>query len=127
VAMVRPHFAEVESAFFTGTYRDDVGYAGGLMMPRNVLADWRRFLRRHDLENHDWVVAAQRHQERDILHLHALVADCDERTRDELVADWNLTRGFSSGPRLTDGGVAYCTRYALQQVREEVTFDWRLS
>lgn len=126
VEMLLPRFDGDECCFFTGTYRDAYGYPNGLMKADNVLRDFKRFLSRHNLENSPWVVCAEPHQERDIWHCHALIANCSPATRDLLKADWTTTRGWADAPQLHDGGVSYTTKYALKG-SDAVLFDWNLS
>jgi hypothetical protein len=126
VEMLLPHFSGDESCFFTGTYRDAYGYPNGMMKPDNVLRDFKRFLTRHDLDQNAWVVCAEPHQEREIWHCHALLANAGQATRALIKADWTHTRGWADAPQLHDGGVNYCTKYALKGT-EAVLFDWNLS
>lgn len=125
VAMMRPYFAGPDSCFFTGTYRDAYGYPNGITKPENVLRDFKRFL---SAQGHTaaWVVCAEPHQDREIWHCHALLANCSESARAILKAEWGATRGYADAPALLDGGVNYCTKYALKG-SNSIMFDWNLS
>lgn len=125
VEMLLPYFSDDDCCFFTGSYRDAYGYPNGMMKPANVLRDFKRFLAVHELEDVAWVVCAEPHQERDIWHCHALLANCPGFTRATLEASWTTTRGWSTAHPLHDGGVSYCTKYALKG-SDAVMFDWNL-
>lgn len=126
VELLLPFFSDENCCFFTGTYRDAYGYPNGLMKPNNVLRDFKRFLDTHNLSKSAWVVCAEPHQERDIWHCHALLADCPAATRSMLEAAWLASRGWASAHPLHDGGVSYCTKYALKG-SDSVMFEWNLS
>lgn len=121
----RPRFADNDSAYFTGTYRDDYGFANGLMLPRNVHRDFRRFLDRWDIPE-QFIVGVERHQFRDILHLHAVIAGpFSDYDRNRLKAAWEADRGFARVLPVLDGCESYVTKYALKGDTD--LFDWRLS
>jgi len=124
VGFIAEHMPMQAVGFFTGTYRDDYGYANGCTLGRNVLKDFQRFLKTHGLEAAPWVCCAEVHSERDILHLHALVGDLPTRAaRLEVENAWTQSRGWSSCHPLLDGGVRYCGKYALKS-HESSVFDW---
>src|SRR5450759_5857716 len=86
VGLVAQHMGLEDVCFFTGTYRDDYGYSHGLMLARNVQADFKRFLRELELSG-DWTNSVEPHPSgRDILHCHALVGDCTGAQRAQLKA-----------------------------------------
>lgn len=126
VEMLLPYFSDGECCFFTGTYRDAYGYPNGMMKPTNVLRDFKRFLALHGVDANQWVVCAEPHQERQIWHCHALLADCPAEVRVVLESEWTRTRGWSDAPQLHDGGVNYVTKYALKG-SDAILFDWNLS
>lgn len=123
VELVRSKMAGEDVCFFTGTYRDDYGYSFGLMKAHNVQRDWRRFLREQGLEDNSWVCAVESHKYRVVLHLHALLAGVSQERADQLAHAWNESRGWSSAPRCTDGGVAYTCKYALKAAEGD-SFEW---
>lgn len=126
VGMLRPYFSESDCCFFTGTYRDAYGYPNGITKPDNILRDFKRFLVDQGHDRNAWVVCAEPHQERDIWHCHALLANCDEATRAALKSAWYASRGGADAYPLLDGGVSYCTKYALKG-SDSILFDWNLS
>jgi hypothetical protein len=123
VDLVTGRLAGQEVCFFTGTYRDDYGFSMGLMAARNVQRDFRRFLKEQGLEAIDWVCAVEPHRYRVILHLHALLAGVDPRRSDELKRAWDLSRGWSTAPVCTDGGISYTCKYALKAAEAD-SFAW---
>lgn len=124
--MLMAYFYGDGHCFFTGTYRDEYGYPNGLMKPDNVLRDFKRWLKSHDLLDGYWVVCAEPHQERDIWHVHALLGNVTLGRQDELERDWSITRGWAKARPLHDGGIMYATKYALKG-QESCRFDWNLS
>jgi hypothetical protein len=123
VAMVRERMDGRSVCFFTGTYRDDYGYPMGLMKPRNVQRDFRRFLHEQGFDDTEWVCAVEAHRFRDILHLHALLAGVTGEQADALKHAWDMSRGWSTAPPCTDGGMAYTCKYALKAAEGD-SFDW---
>lgn len=124
--MVQEHMDPDGSVFFSGSYSDQYGLPHGLMKARNVVKDFKRFLVAEGLQNHEWVCAVERHKYRDVLHLHALISGAgDFHRRVELEQAWRASgrgRQVTADP-LLDGGVAYCSKYALK-AQEAAEFDW---
>lgn len=125
IEMLLPHFSDADCCFFTGTYSDEYGYPHGLMLPRNALADFRRFLADEGYQDNAWVVCAEPHQCRPIWHHHALLAGVDAAAGAHLKAAWVSSRGWADAPPLHDGGVCYATKYATKS-GNEVLFEWNL-
>jgi hypothetical protein len=124
VAMVSERLGDERVCFFTGSYRDDYGYANGLMLARNVQRDFKRFLAAYGYDDCDWVCAVEKHPSgRDVLHLHALLADMGPNEMLMMEHDWTESRGWSKAVRCHDGGVRYTCKYALKGAYVE-TFDW---
>jgi len=125
IAWLSPVFQGNDSCYFTGTYRDDYGLANGLMLQRNVFKDWTRFL--EDAHFHGrYIVAAEKHQYRDVLHLHAIIEG--PHTADEmrwLKYWWQAERGYARALPVLDGCASYVTKYALKGDAD--AFEWRLS
>lgn len=110
--------------FFTGSYADRYGYPHGLMLARNVQADFKRALTEAGFDNRDWFNAVEAHKTgRDILHCHALIADMSPQDMALLEATWTNTRGWSKAVRCHDGGINYCSKYILKS-NDDFTFDW---
>jgi len=116
------------SCFFTGTYRDEYGYSHGLMLGRNALKDFKRFLKSEGLEFQPWVCVAEEHKTgRDILHVHALIGGITgDSELERLRVSWGATRGYAKSVPLLDGGVRYCSKYALKN-QDASLFDWSWS
>lgn len=125
VGFINEHMDTGGAAFFTGTYSDPYGYANGCMLGRNVLKDFTRFLEAMQMADAPWVCCAEVHESgRDILHLHALVGNlADGRSRYGFESAWVDSRGWASCHPLLDGGVRYCSKYALKSY-ESSMFDW---
>ena len=114
------------SLYLTGTYSDDYGLAHGCTLPRNVHKDFRRWLVENDLQRSEFINGVERHQYRDVLHLHAVLAgDFDAAERERLAASWDVSRGFARALPVLDGCAAYVTKYALKVDTEH--FDWNLA
>lgn len=114
------------SAYFTGTYSDEYGYAHGLMLARNVHRDFRRFLVDRDLMAAPFINGVEQHRYRDILHCHAIIAgDFNDLELRLLAAEWAVERGYSRVLPVLDGCASYVTKYALKGDTE--AFDWNLS
>lgn len=113
------------SAYFTGTYSDAYGFPHGLMVVRNVHRDFHRFLDRWHVTE-PFIVGVERHQYRDILHLHGIIrGPFSEYELDRLKAAWEADRGFARVLPMTDRCASYVTKYALKGDTD--AFDWRLS
>lgn len=126
VRLIAEHMDTSEGAFCTLTYSDGYGYPHGLMLARNCLADWRRFLKSQGLSlpANPWTCCIERHQERDILHLHALLGGVDSaESRFGLQEAWQRDRGFCRISPILDGGVRYCAKYATKSL-EAAMFEW---
>lgn len=123
---VAPRFA-CDSAYFTGTYSDDYGFRFGLMVPRNVHKDLRRFLDKEiNLQDRDFISGVEKHRYRDILHFHGIIqGPFTARELEYLKALWSLSRGHCKVLPVKDGCASYVTKYALKGDTE--CFDWRLS
>lgn len=122
VTMVSDKLGDLPLVFFTGTYSDAYGMSHGLMLPRNVQADFKRALRDAGLADRRYINAVEPHRLRSVLHCHALI-EASEADAAVLQAVWDK-RGWSSAPRCTDGGVSYCCKYALKSASADA-FDWR--
>jgi hypothetical protein len=110
--------------FFSGSYSDKYGYPHGLMLPRNVQADFKRALADYGFANRDWFDAVEAHKTgRDVLHCHALIADMSREDMRLLEACWTRDRGWSKAVRCHDGGVNYCCKYVLKSNNGD-SFDW---
>lgn len=124
VGWLAPVFSDNGSAYLTGTYSDDYGVTNGLMLPRNVLKDFDRFLESFGYEGR-YVVGVEKHQFRDVLHLHGILeGPFDEKQRIWLKGWWSLDRGHSRVLPVLDGCSSYVTKYALKGDAE--CFGWRL-
>jgi len=124
VSLVQEKLGDERVCFFTGSYRDDVGYPNGFMLARNVQRDFKRFLAAGGYDDCDWVCAVEKHPSgRDVLHLHALLSNMTDTEMHALEHDWTESRGWSKAVRCHDGGVRYCCKYALKGAYVE-TFDW---
>lgn len=125
VRWLSPHFPP-GSLYFTGTYSDDYGFPHGLMVPRNVHKDFRRFLVDNGLMGHEFINGVEHHRYRDILHLHAVIrGDFSDVERRLLKARWESERGFARALPVLDGCTSYVTKYALKGDTE--SFDWNLA
>ncbi len=125
VAWLEPHFVDNASCYFTGTYSDEYGIPNGLMAQRNVHKDWKRYLKSFGYEG-KYVVAVERHQFRDVLHLHAILAGpFTDPQRAWLKAWWALDRGHARALPVLDKCASYITKYALKGDTD--SFEWRLS
>jgi len=112
--------------YFTGTYSDDYGTRHGLMLPRNVHKDFRRWLVEQGLTAHPFINGVEHHKYRDILHLHAVVqGDFTEADMRLLRAYWQADRGHARALPVLDGCASYVTKYALKGDTD--SFDWNLS
>jgi hypothetical protein len=130
VNWLAPVFADGEAAYFTGTYSDEYGYPHGLMLPRNVHADVRRFLLDRngfaDLSDRRWICGVEKHAYRDILHWHGIIeGPFTDDERRYLRWLWQGERGFAKVLPVQDGCASYVTKYALKGDTD--SFEWRLS
>lgn len=126
IAWLSPRFADLDSAYLTGTYSDEYGYPHGLTLARNVHKDFRRFLADHHLEERQFINGVEHHQYRDILHLHAIIEG--PFAPGELLAlkrCWERERGHAKALPVLDGCTSYVTKYALKGDTE--AFDWSLT
>jgi len=120
--MLAPHFQGNESAYFTGTYSDDYGFPHGLMAVRNVVKDWRSFLKGLGFDG-EWMLGVEKHQYRDILHVHAIVSGpYSQEDRERLRGWWAVDRGHARVLPVLDGCASYVTKYALKGDCEG--FEW---
>lgn len=111
--------------FFSMSYSDEYGYSHGLMLARNVQADFRRALKQYGLAEQRWCCAVEPHPSgRAILHAHALIADMTDCEMKYLEAAWTAERGWSKALRSRDGGVRYTCKYALKGA-DSSAFEWR--
>jgi len=125
LAWIAPRFKE-GAVYFTGTYSEEYGYANGLMSARNVHKDFRRFLAEHGMTNVEFVNGVEKHQYRDILHCHGIIAgEFTDLDRYLLDAEWQRDRGFCRVLPVLDGCASYVTKYALKNDTDN--FDWNLS
>lgn len=125
ICWLGPHFENGSAAYFTGTYSDEYGFPHGLMLARNVHADFRRFLNRHGYSDNEYIIGVEKHQYRDILHLHAIIGgDFDDIERRLLKAQWQAERGHARALPVLDGCASYITKYALKGDTE--CFEWNL-
>jgi len=125
VSWLAPAFADNDSAYFTGTYCDEYGESNGLMLPRNVHKDFRRFLAGFDFGDR-YIIGVEQHRYRDILHLHAIIEG--PYTPEQLLwlkRYWEQERGHARVLPVQDGCASYVTKYALKGDTDE--FEWRLS
>lgn len=124
--MVQDRMSGQGDVFFTGTYSDEYGYAHGLMLSRNIIKDFERFLTSQGLETHNWVCAVEKHKYRDILHLHALISSVGDTAQHIAIEQaWRQSkrgRQVTAAP-LADRGYAYCTKYALKG-ENSADFEW---
>jgi len=126
VELVRDNLARdgQELVFFTGTYSDEYGMSHGLMLPRNVQADFKRALKAAGLEDAGFICSVEPHRLRSVLHCHALIEATSEQVA-VLEHVWQ-ERGWCSAPVCTDGGFSYCCKYALKSSTPD-SFDWKWS
>jgi hypothetical protein len=125
VRWLAPRFKD-GSAYITGTYTDEYGFANGCTLPRNVHKDFRRFLKECGAEGHDFINGVEHHQYRDVLHLHAVLkGPYDAGELEWLKAYWSAKRGHARVLPVLDGCASYVTKYALKGDAE--AFDWSLS
>lgn len=124
VSWLAPVFAGTQSCYFTGTYSDAYGYPNGLMLVRNVHADFRRFLQSFEFDSR-YIVGVEHHAYRDILHLHAILEGpmTDDQMR-WVKAWWSAERGHARALPVLDGCASYVTKYALKGDTD--SFEWRL-
>lgn len=131
VRWLAPHFADNDSCYFTGTYSDDYGVPYGLMLPRNVVKDWLRFLDGDtgflDLTERKFIIGIEKHAFRNVLHFHGIIeGPLTEDERRYLKLCWHASqRGFCKPLPVLDGCASYVTKYALKGDTD--TFEWRLS
>lgn len=131
IEWLSPTFSGNESCYFTGTYSDAYGAPYGLMLPRNVVKDWKRFIEGDtgflDLDKRKYIIGIEKHAYRDILHLHGIIEGpftADERRYLKLC--WQASqRGFCKPLPVLDGCASYVTKYALKGDTE--SFEWRLT
>jgi hypothetical protein len=125
VSWLAPVFAGNDSAYFTGTYSDDYGESNGLMLPRNVHKDFRRYLASFDFGGR-YIVGVEQHRYRDILHLHSIIEG--PFTAEQLTwlkRFWSVERGHARCLPVLDGCASYVTKYALKGDTD--SFEWRLA
>jgi len=118
------------SAYITGTYRDEYGFANGLTLPRNVHKDVGRFINHEEgwlrIDDRRYICGVEQHRYRDILHWHGIIEG--PFTADELRwlrRLWLLDRGYARVLPVRDGCISYVTKYALK-ANDSEAFDWRL-
>lgn len=128
IAWLEPYFADNDSAYFTGTYADDYGFAHGLMLVRNVQKDFERFCEWAQIGDRDYVCGVEPHRFRDILHLHAVIEGPFSRVERELLKErWQNggkfgTRGFARVLPVLDRCESYVTKYALKNDSDAFAF-----
>lgn len=124
IAWLSPVFQDNESCYFTGTYSDDYGYSNGLTLQRNVFKDFTRFMDSFGFDG-QYIVGVERHQYRDILHLHGILAGGFTKEQRQWVKSWwESERGFARALPVLDGCASYVTKYALKGDTD--SFEWRL-
>jgi hypothetical protein len=130
VSLLSPHFGD-DAVNLTGTYSDNYGYSHGLMLARNVLADFRRALA-HERPGAflPWCIGIEHHNTgRDVLHFHAMVGgEWTEDDRAALKAYWDYSRGWSVAKAVSDAGgcVGYCAKHLLKRGAAD-NFDFQLA
>lgn len=125
VAWLAPVFSDCDALYFTGTYSDEYGLAHGLMLQRNVFKDFERFLESFEYEGR-YIIGVERHQYRDILHLHAILEGPFTAKQMRWVKDWwSAERGHARALPVLDGCASYVTKYALKGDTD--FFGFRLS
>lgn len=119
VTFLWPLFSGSTALNMTGTYSDDYGYSHGCMLPRNVEADFKRFLRSIGRSSVPWVLGIERHPSgRDVLHFHAMIGGgWDEAGMTQAAALWRHSRGWSCCRAVTNkaGATAYVTKHLMKQ------------
>jgi len=130
VGMFSPHFDGGGAMNLTGTYTDGYGYAHGLMLPRNIIKDFRAFIDQERPGVFDpWLIGVEAHNTgRDILHFHAMVGGTwSEADMERLQARWVYSRGWAVAKSVTAAGgcVAYCAKHLLKRGADD-TLDFRL-
>jgi hypothetical protein len=119
-----PHFADGEACNLTGTYSDDYGYSHGLMLTRNVIADFQRFRRKLGRGSSPACIGVEYHPttHRAILHFHAMLggswSDSDLRSAQ---AEWVISRGWCHAKRVE--GRAGCVEYAAKHLLKQGDAD----
>jgi len=130
VKFLGPYFDGAGAMNFTGTYSDSYGYGHGLMLPRNVIKDFRSFV---DQERpgvfEPWLIGVEQHNTgRDVLHFHAMVGGMwSEADMERFEARWGYSRGWAVAKSVTAAGgcVAYCAKHLLKRGADD-TLDFRL-
>lgn len=120
VDLLLPWFEGYRGLDFTGTYSDAYGYRNGLMLSRNVEADFRRFMSWKGLHHRPWAIGIERHPQthRNVLHLHAIVAgDWTREDCDDFRACWAVHRGHAKAKPVVDadGFCGYVCKHLLKQ------------
>jgi hypothetical protein len=115
-----PHFGNGGACNLTGTYSDEYGYSHGLMLPRNVITDFRAFLRSQGLIGRSYCIGVEYHPttHRAILHFHAMISgDFTDQDLDNLQAMFTATRGWAKAKPVTDrhGCARYAAKHLLKQ------------
>jgi hypothetical protein len=113
----------------TGTYSDAYGYSHGVMLARNVIKDFRAFLRSIGRLSEPACIGVERHPttDRDILHFHALVGGVWTDAQTQYAAEeWKRTRGWSVAKTVTNrvGCVEYSAKHLLKQRAEDHFEFW---
>jgi hypothetical protein len=127
-----PYFAQGSACNLTGTYSDAYGYKNGLMLARNVKADFQRFRQYLGRDKVAACMGIERGPQavssgRPILHFHAMLAG--EWSADELrdvERLWELHRGWSRAKAVTDRGgcVEYAAKHLLKGGAEDNFAFW---
>lgn len=107
------------ASFFTGTFRDD--YEWPPYTPRALFKDTKRFLKASQHRGRYFLVA-ERHQWRDVLHVHGLLPALEQQERLALMAMWEEHRGFARLLPATGAAFPYVCKYALK--RADSAGDW---
>ena len=117
--LLQPMFGDGESCNLTGTYSDAYGYSHGCMLVRNVVKDFRAFLRHLERSEDASCIGVEYHPSgRNILHFHALLGG---RWTDGEILEaqylWTMYRGWGKAKRVVDreGCVKYAAKHLLKQ------------
>lgn len=125
IQLVTSNLLPERLCFFSGSYSNEYGYPHGLMLARNVQADFRRALEAFGFGDRGFTCSVEQHPSgRDVLHLHALVEELTRQEMAELEQLWTESRGWSKAVPCHDGGVRYVCKYALKGSNVD-TFEWR--
>lgn len=120
VGVLGPHFDGKAAASLTLTYSNEYGYSHGLMLARNVRADFLRAVQHQRPDGFiPWTLGIEHHNTgRDILHAHAMLGGWwFPQDMAEFKAYWTATRGWCRiAPVTASGGcVAYCAKHLLKR------------